>query len=101
MSTTPKVNGLLQVIPDGESCRIPPAGLLVVCAGIVYGDPSETTPQGLATARLLLDGILILARDAGFTQYDVLHALLARNQPSHRISLMAQAACEAAGYGDM
>jgi hypothetical protein len=85
--------------PNGDGYDISPAGILLLAAGAIYGDPTETTPQGISNARKLMDGILTAARAGGFKQNDILRTLLARNQPSQRLAAMAQAACAAAGAG--
>ena len=85
--------------PNGDGYDISPAGVLLLAAGTIYGDPTETTPQGISNARKLMDGILDAARAGGFKQNDILRTLLARNQPSQRLAAMAQAACAAAGAG--
>ena len=84
---------------NGDGYDITPAGALLLAADTVYGDPTETTPQGISNARKLMDGILGAARAGGFKQNDILRTLLARNQPSQRLAAMAQAACAAAGVG--
>jgi hypothetical protein len=83
--------------PNGDGFDISPAGVLLIAAGTVYGDPSETTPQGMSNARALIDELLDAAVAGGYTQGDILRTLLARNQPTPRVMAMAQAACDAAG----
>ena len=43
--------------------------------------------------------MLSAARAGGYPQGDILRTLLARNQPTRRVMVMAQAACDAAGDG--
>ena len=83
--------------PNGDGYDVSPAGVLLLAAGTIYGDPSETTPKGISNARTLMDGILTAARAGGFTQGDILRTLLARNETTHRLAAMARAACAAAG----
>lgn len=42
--------------PNGDGYDISSAGVLMLAAGTVYGDPSETTPNGLRNvpARVLI-----------------------------------------------
>ena len=80
---------------DGFACS--PAGVLLLAAGCLYGDPTETTLEGRKNATKIIDGIVNAAYLGGFFQGDVLHTLLARNRPDARTKAMAQAACDAAG----
>ena len=85
---------------NGDGYDITPAGVLLLVADTVYGDPSETTPQGMANAQALMDGILAAARAGGFMQNDILLTLLtllARKPITRRVAALAQAAVDAAG----
>ena len=82
---------------NGDGYDITPAGALLLAADTVYGDPSETTPQGMANAQALMDGILAAARAGGFMQNDILLTLLARKPITRRVAALAQAAVDAAG----
>ena len=81
----------------GDSFACSPAGVLLLAADCLYGDPDETTPEGRKNATKIIDGILHAAYVGGFFQGDVLHTLLSRNRPDARTKAMAQAACDAAG----
>lgn len=81
----------------GTAYDIQPAGVLLLAADTAYGDPSQSSPEGIRNARVLIDAVLSAARAGGYTQGDILRTLLARNQPTHRAMVMAQAACDAAG----
>jgi hypothetical protein len=85
--------------PNGDGYDISPAGVLLLAAETVYGDPRDTTPQGIGNARTLMDGILDAAHAGGFKQCDILRTLLARNQVTPRLAAMARTACAAAGPG--
>lgn len=85
----------------GDAYDIQPAGVLLILAGTVYGDPDETTPAGRARGKALIDAILTAARAGGFTQCDILATLLSRNKVSHRVKVMAVQACTAAGNEDI
>ena len=82
---------------DGTAYDIQPAGVLLILAGTVYGDPSETPPAGRARGKALMDAMLTAARAGGFTQSDILATLLAGGEVSHRVKAMAVQACAAAG----
>ena len=82
---------------DGTAYDIQPAGVLLILAGTVYGDPSETTPAGRIRGKALMDAILKAAWAGGFTQSDILATLLSKNKVSHRVKAMAVQACAAAG----
>ena len=90
-------NSLFTPIPDGSGYNIRPAGVLLLSADTVYGDPTESTPEGRARAQALIDAMLTAARPGGYAQCDVLRTLLARNKPSARAQKMAVKACNAAG----
>ncbi|MDP2786187.1 MAG: hypothetical protein Q8O38_16585 [Sulfurimicrobium sp.] len=83
--------------PNGNGYDITPPGVLLLLADAVHGDPSESTAEGKEKAGWVIDAILSAAYRGGFFQGDVLHTLLARNQPDRRMFAMAQAACDAAG----
>lgn len=86
---------------DGTAYDIQPAGVLLILAGTVYGDPSETTPAGRTRGKALIDAMLTAARAGGFTQSDILETLLAGGEVSHRVKAMAVQACAAAGHEAM
>jgi hypothetical protein len=79
-----------------DSVVIRPIGALILAAVSAYGDPSETKPEGRRYALELIDDILAAAFAGGFTQGDILRALLTRN-PGRRLFAMIQAACDTAG----
>ena len=82
---------------DGTAYDIQPAGVLLILAGTVYGDPSETPPAGRIRGKALMDAMLTAARAGGYTQSDILATLLSKNEVSHRVKAMAVQACAAAG----
>ncbi|MBV5331453.1 hypothetical protein JZU69_03465 [bacterium] len=84
-------------VPTADVYDIQPAGVLLLRANIVYGDPSETPPAGCARAKTFVDAMLTAAHVGGYKQCDILHTLLVRNESSARIQLMARDACSAAG----
>ena len=90
-------NPLFTPIPDGSGYNIRPAGVLLLSADTVYGEPTESTPEGRARAQALIDAMLAAARAGGYAQCDILHTLLARNKLSARVQKMAVKACNAAG----
>jgi len=65
------------------------AGAFLMAGDAAYGDPAETTPEGQAAARSLIQRFLREATIGGFKQGDTLHALLRRNQPSQRLVNLA------------
>ncbi len=94
MTTT---KSLFAPTAGGQAYDIQPAGVLLLLANIVYGDPIETPPAGRARAKTFVDAMLAAAHFGGYKQCDILHTLLARNESSARIQLMAREACSAAG----
>ncbi|MET3132633.1 hypothetical protein AAKU55_002910 [Oxalobacteraceae bacterium GrIS 1.11] len=87
--------------PNSDGFDVSPAGALLLIAGTAYGDPSETTPEGMRNSHAFIGDVLAAARAGGYTQGDVLHTLLSRNKHSPRITAMAQAAVDAAGSAAM
>jgi len=83
--------------PNGDNYDISPAGLLLLAASTAYGDPTDTTPEGVRKALLLIDGMISAAFTGGFKQGDILRTLL-QQEPTRRVQMMAEAACEAAGF---
>lgn len=86
---------------DDGGYDISPAGVLLILTDTANGDPSEVSPIGMTRCLALIDAILTAAHAGGYKQCDILKTLLARNQPSRRITDMAQAACTAAGDAAM
>ena len=82
---------------DGTAYDIQPAGVLLLLADTLYGNPGESSPAGRTRAKAMMDAMLTAARTGGFTQSDILATLLARNEVSHRVMAMAVEACAAAG----
>ena len=92
MTTQP----LFTTTADGTAYDIQQAGVLLL-ANTVYGDPVDTPPAGRARAMAMVGAMLAAAQAGGYKQCDILHTLLARNESSARIQLMARDACIAAG----
>ena len=82
---------------DGAAYDIQPAGVLLILAGTVYGDASESSSKGRIRGKALMDAMLTAARAGGFTQSDILATLLAHGEVSLRVKAMAVQACAAAG----
>ena len=82
---------------DGAAYDIQPAGVLILLADTVYGDPSESSPTGRTKAKAMMGSLLAAARAGGFTQSDILETLLSRGEVSHRVKALAVEACAAAG----
>jgi ABC-type dipeptide/oligopeptide/nickel transport system permease component len=76
---------------------IPPAAALYLLADVAYGDPVHSTPGSRAFAKAMLEELLRLARARGYKQSDILHTLLAKNQLTDRVMIMAQVACDVIG----
>lgn len=72
-------------------------GVLFITAGTLYGNPAETTPEGMEKAKLLIDSILAASVAGGFKQRDILETLLAQKPHDRRTVNLAHAACDAAG----
>ena len=83
--------------PNGDGFDIQPAGVLLLLADTVHGNPDESSPAGRTRAKAMMNAILSAARAGGFQQCDILDTLLATGEVSHRVKAMAVAACNAAG----
>lgn len=51
----------------GTAYDIQPAGVLLLAADTAYGDPSQSTPEGLRKASAFIDAVLCAARAAMHT----------------------------------
>jgi hypothetical protein len=87
--------------PNGDGFDITPAGVLLLAAETVYGDPGDSTPEGRRHAQALLDEMMAAARAGGYAQCDILLTLVASGKLSRRLVVMAQEACDAAGPAAM
>jgi hypothetical protein len=82
--------------PDGEGgYLVSPAGVLLLAADALYGDPAETTPAGRQNASAVIEAIMAAAVVGGYKQKDIFLTLLEQSQRSPRVIEMAQAACDA------
>lgn len=72
-------------------------GVLLMMGAYAHAPDDEITPQGRAKAADALGRILKAARAGGFTQGEILEALMARGEISHRVKELACAAVAAAG----
>lgn len=82
---------------DSVAYDIQPAGVLLLLADTLYGNPGESSPAGRTRAKVVMDAMLTAARAGGFAQSDILETLLARGEVSHRVKALAVQACSAAG----
>ena len=53
---------------DGTAYDIQPAGVLLLLANTVYGDPIDTPPAGRARAKSVVDAMLAAAQAGGYKQ---------------------------------
>jgi hypothetical protein len=88
---------LYTLAEGGEHYDISPAGVLLLTAGLAYGPQDDPGWTGKPKAEAMTLDILSAARAGGYTQTDILHTLLVRNERSKRVVGMARAACAAAG----
>ena len=59
-------NRMFKLHPDGEQLLINLAGCVVLAGDTIFGDPTETTPQGRTNAMRLVDRFLQEAEQRGF-----------------------------------
>ena len=88
---------LFKPTPDGYD--ISAAGVLLLLADTVHGDPAESTTAGRERALGMVRAMLKAARAGGFAQADILETLLLAQGEltTPRVRAMAVQACEAAG----
>lgn len=85
---------MFKLAPSGAEYLMTLAGVLLICGDVVYGDPSETTPEGRGRAKNLIDRVLTEATARGFRHAETVRALLRRNQPNARLKNLAQQAVD-------
>jgi hypothetical protein len=81
-----------------ENLNVIAAELLVMSAHVVANPPPNIPATGIAASRTYVDGVLAGAKARGYTQTDVLRAMLADGQTDARVVEMTRAACRAAGF---
>ncbi|MDY7576013.1 hypothetical protein [Actimicrobium sp. CCI2.3] len=88
--------------PNGDGYDVSPAGVILIIAGMVYGEDRATMSRaGIQKFTRLIDDVLSAARTNGYPHEDILRTLLARNESGPRMVEMMQAACDAAGSATM
>lgn len=80
--------------PDGEQLLITLSGCVLLAGDAIFGNPTETTPQGRTNAMRLVERTLQEAEKHGFTQSSTVWALMRRNNYSPRLKNLVQAAVE-------
>lgn len=80
--------------PSGDHYLVNIAGVLLISGDAIYGDPTETTPQGRANAQRMVDRILSEAIARGFKHGDAILALMEKNQPCARLQNLARQAMD-------
>jgi len=79
--------------PDGsDSYLVNLAGAVLLSADSIFGDPSQTTPQGRTNAMRLVERTLHEAEKHGFTQSSTVWALMRRNDFNPRLKNLVQEA---------
>ena len=88
--------------PNDDGYDVSPAGVILIIAGMVYGEDRTTMSRaGIQKFTRLIDDVLSAARANGYPHEDILRTLLARNESGPRMVQMMQAACDAAGNAIM
>ncbi|QIL81006.1 hypothetical protein G7047_14705 [Diaphorobacter sp. HDW4A] len=85
---------MFKLHPDGEQYIITLPGVVLLCGSTIYGDPTETTPQGRTNAMRLVERTLQEAEKYGFKQPSTVWALLRRNEPNQRLNNLVQEAVD-------
>ncbi len=84
--------------PDGSGGYIlSPAAQLLIFGSTLYGDPAETTPEGLMVSSRFIDEFISAAVAGGFRKADILRTRMARGETCRELILLAQEAERAAG----
>lgn len=78
--------------PDGEQYILNLAGVVLICGSTIFGDPTETTPQGRTNAMRLVERFLQEAEKRGFKHTSTVWALMRRNTPNPRLANLVQEA---------
>ena len=83
-------NRMFKLHPDGEQLLINLAGCVVLAGDTIFGDPTETTPQGRTNAMRLVDRFLQEAEQRGFKHTSTVWALMRRNDCNPRLVNLVQ-----------
>lgn len=83
-------NPMFKLHPDGEQLLINLAGCVVLAGDTIFGDPTETTPQGRTNAMRLVDRFLQEAEQRGFKHASTVWALMRRNDCNERLANLVQ-----------
>ena len=84
-------------MPTADGYDIRAEGVLMLLAHELYAEPCQLSGPGKARIKGFIDDLLSAARVGGFTQSDILHTLLSKNELSPRVRDMVEAAVSAAG----
>lgn len=85
-------NPMFQPHPDGEQFIVNLAGVVLICGSTIFGDPTETSPQGRTNAMRLVERFLQEAEKRGFKHTSTVWALMRRNTPNPRLANLVQEA---------
>nr|WP_279087935.1 hypothetical protein [Comamonas thiooxydans] len=81
---------MFKLHPDGEQLLINLAGCVVLAGDTIFGDPTETTPQGRTNAMRLVERFLQEAEQRGFKHTGTVWALMRRNDCNQRLANLVQ-----------
>ncbi len=87
-------NPMFKLHPDGEQYIVNLGGCVLIAGGAVFGDPTETTPQGRTNAMRLVERFLQEAEKRGFKHAATVWALMRRNDNSARLINLVRDALE-------
>ncbi|MBN3756487.1 hypothetical protein G3N95_26365 [Paraburkholderia sp. Tr-20389] len=88
--------GITAGVPVGNGQRISPTEFLLMAGFLAYRAPAASE-EARAAARRILVAVLEVASARGFTQSDVLQAMMANAEKSSRIQKLAEQATAAVG----
>jgi hypothetical protein len=87
-------NPMLKLHPDGEQYIVNLGGCVLIAGDAIFGDPTETTPQGRTNAMRLVERFLQEAEQRGFKHTSRVWALMRRNTPNPRLANLVQEAMD-------
>lgn len=78
-------NPMFKLHPDGEQYIVNLGGCVLIAGDAIFGNPTETTPQGRTNAMRLVERFLQEAEQRGFKHASTVWALMRRNDRKPRL----------------
>lgn len=87
-------NPMFKLHPDGEQYIVNLGGCVLIAGDAIFGNPTETTPQGRTNAMRLVERFLQEAEKRGFKHTSTVWALMRRNDRNPRLVNLVQEAMD-------